>query len=580
LTKIFENFKPKTIFNLAAYGAYSKQSDFKLIYETNIIGLLNILEISNNVKVLINAGSSSEYGLNCDRPLESEELKPNSHYSISKITASYLIYYYSNFYNLLCLNLRLYSVYGPLEEPDRLMPKIIENGLDGFFPLLTSPKTTRDFIYIEDCLEAFIEASININKSNSGQSINIGSGHSTDLQSLSHKVKNIFKIKESPNWGSMKSRDWDTPNWSSNSNKAKILLGWEAKTTIDQGIMKFSKWQKSVDYKEKVIKPFLNKSSKKIKISAVIACYKDELAIPIMYERLVKVFNKMNVFYEIIFVNDNSPDNSQIKLEQICSNDINVIVIKHSRNFGSQSAFISGLEISSGDAAVLMDGDLQDPPELIEEFYFKWTKGYDVVYGIRSKSETSILMNLAYKTFYRILNKLSNIHIPLHAGDFSMLDRKVINLLVSFNEKDQFIRGLRAWVGFKQTGVEYVRPDRMFGKSTNNLRKNIGWAKKGIFSFSYMPLELISYFGFLITLISFVGVVYQIISKIINPNLPHGISTIIILIAFFGGIQLFSISIIGEYLSKVLDEVKSRPKFIRDGIWKKGKKNSNINDIN
>jgi polyisoprenyl-phosphate glycosyltransferase len=223
----------------------------------------------------------------------------------------------------------------------------------------------------------------------------------------------------------------------------------------------------------------------KKKISAIIACYKDASAIPIMYERLKKTFQKINVDYEIIFVNDGSPDNTEAILENLVKKDNHVIGITHSRNFGSQMAFTSGMEIAKSDAIVFLDGDLQDPPELIEKFYKKWMEGYDVVYGIRAKREAPLLMAIAYKLFYRIFHKLSYIKMPLDAGDFSLIDKKVVEILKQFPERDRFLRGLRAWVGFKQTGVTYIRPERMFGKSTNNLIKNLQWATKGILSFSY-----------------------------------------------------------------------------------------------
>ena len=214
-------------------------------------------------------------------------------------------------------------------------------------------------------------------------------------------------------------------------------------------------------------------NNKEIKLSAVIACYKDEQAIPIMHKRLTEVFTKIGCKYEIIFVNDGSPDNSEKVLEEICSKDENTTAIFHSRNFNSQNAFTSGMKQSTGDAVILLDGDLQDPPELIESFYKKWNEGYEVVYGSRVEREASFLMNFAYKTFYRLFNKFSYLDIPLDAGDFSLMDRKVVDAINNTSETDRFIRGLRAWVGFKQIGVPYKRSERLFGLCTNNFFKNI-----------------------------------------------------------------------------------------------------------
>lgn len=568
---IFNAHRPRTIFNLSAYGAYSKQKNTQLIYETNVIGTVNILEHCKNIKAYIHAGSSSEYGLNSANPSEDSNLIPNSHYSVSKISTSYLLDFFAKYHKVPCLNLRLYSIYGPWEEPDRLMPKIVECGLNKTYPPLVNPNTTRDFVYIDDCVEAFLDAANNVNFENAGHSINIGSGEKTSLQQLIDSSQKLFSISENPKWGSMENRSWDTAEWYGNYVKASTFINWKPKTSLMDGLKKFAEWQKQTNYPNTIV-PAFNSPKKLVKISPIIACYKDAQAIPYMYQRLVDTFNKLGCNYEIIFVNDNSPDDTAKVLEEICAKDLNVIAIKHSRNFGSQAAFVSGMEIASGDAVVLMDGDLQDPPELIPQFFEQWQKGYEVVYGRRIKREASWFMNVAYKTFYKVFSNMSSITIPKDAGDFSLIDQKVVEQIVNLPEKEQFLRGLRAWVGFKQTGVDYERPERMFGVSTNNLRKNIWWAKKGIFSFSYLPLEIMSYAGLFLTIISFLAIVFQVVAKFMYPDLPHGIPTIIVLVLFFGGVQLLAISIIGEYLSKVLDEAKARPKFIRDNVIIKGRK--------
>lgn len=579
--KLFEEIRPKTIFNLSAYGAYSKQSNINLIYETNLQGTLNILEESKNIKAYIHAGSSSEYGLNCTSPKENEELLPNSHYSVSKISTSYLLNYYGKILKIPCLNLRLYSIYGPWEEPDRLIPRLIEEGRKNAYPPLVNPSTTRDFVYIDDCVNAFVSAAIHLKEDFFGDSINIGTGKKTSLEELASLSKTLFNIQGTPNWGTMENRKWDTQDWYGNYDLAKKLINWEPTVSLQEGLRLTYNWQEQANYENEIL-PLFFKPSEAFKISPIIACYKDADAIPIMYKRLINVFKEIGCNYEIIFVNDNSPDNSDEILNKLCAEDLNVVSIKHSRNFGSQSAFISGMEIATGDAVVLMDGDLQDPPELISKFIEKWKEGYQVVYGRRVKREASALMNFAYKSFYKLFKKMSDIDVPQDAGDFSLIDRKVVEHLISFPEKELFLRGLRAWLGFKQVGIDYIRPERMFGVTTNNLRKNIWWAKKGIFSFSYLPLEIMSYSGVFLTLVSFGAIIFQIFSKILNPEIPHGVSTIIILVLFFGGINILAISIIGEYLSKVVDETKARPRFIRDKVIKKGRiieKNSELNNL-
>ena len=311
-------------------------------------------------------------------------------------------------------------------------------------------------------------------------------------------------------------------------------------------------------------------------ISAIIACYKDYQAIPIMYDRLKAVFNKIGVGYEIIFVNDGSPDNTEEILKKLTENDEKVIGINHARNFGSQMAFTSGMEISKGDAIVFLDGDLQDPPEIIEDFYYKWQEGFDVIYGVRVKREVNMLMQFSYKLFYRIFKKMSYISIPLDAGDFSLIDRKVVEVLKQFPERDRFLRGLRAWVGFKQTGIPYTRPERMFGKTTNNFLKNLNWASKGVFSFSFVPLQLISLLSFIVFVISVIALIIQVILRFVIPeSAPRGLTTMLTAILFLGSVQLLALSILGEYIGKIFEEVKQRPKFIVKSIFKS--KNSDKN---
>ncbi|MHB8687489.1 MAG: glycosyltransferase family 2 protein [Candidatus Dormibacteraceae bacterium] len=305
-------------------------------------------------------------------------------------------------------------------------------------------------------------------------------------------------------------------------------------------------------------------------MSAIIACYRDAPAVPHMHRRLRAVFELVGIDGEIIFVNDASPDDAARVLRELASQDPTVVVINHSRNFGSQSAFTSGMRIATGDAVVLMDGDLQDPPELIEEFYKRWQEGYDVVYGQRVSREAPSYMRFLYKAFYRLFRAASYVRVPVDAGDFSLLDRKVVVALNSLPENNRFLRGLRAWVGFKQVGVPYVRPERMFGRTTNSFLRNIQWARQAILSFSYVPLDLITWLGLLTVAVAFVTIVLQFLVRIVDPRtVPSGFTTLIILILFMGGVQLVCLSIIGSYLAHIYDEVKRRPPFVVESILNK-----------
>jgi polyisoprenyl-phosphate glycosyltransferase len=577
VAETFERYKPQTLFNLAAYGAYSKQSNVNLTYETNVIGTVNILQNCTKEMVYIHAGSSSEYGYNCTAPKEQDRVEPNSHYAVSKVSAAYLLEFYAKQFDLRTLNLRLYSIYGYWEEPDRLISKLIESARKNQLPSLVSPDISRDFVFVEDCVEAFLDAALHLTPENSGRSYNIATGKKTTIGDLVESSRRTFGISEEPKWGSMSNRKWDLAEWYGDPSAFEKDFGWKARFSLDEGLAKTREWQEAIQYEEKVIPAFENPKLNPV-ITAIIACYKDAEAIPHMYARLVHTFNTLKVRYEIIFVNDNSPDNQEEVINGICDKDSNVVGISHSRNFGSQSAFLSGMEIATGDCVVLMDGDLQDPPEIIPSFYEKWMEGNDVVYGVRVQREMKPHIHFFYKTFYKIFQGLSYIPIPRDAGDFSMIDRKVVKELVDLPETEQFLRGLRAWVGFKQVGVPYIRPERMFGVSTNNWTKNIWWAKKAIFSFSFAPLELMSYAGFTLTGLSVLGIIYQILAKFFFfPDTPQGISTVIVLIVFFGGLTILGISFLGEYITKIFEETKKRPKYIRTRI-RRGSKSYKTSD--
>lgn len=297
-------------------------------------------------------------------------------------------------------------------------------------------------------------------------------------------------------------------------------------------------------------------------ISVVVACYRDAGSVHEMHRRLTAVLADLTSSYEIIYVNDNSPDDAGVLLAELAGRDPRLTVITHSRNFGSQMAFTSGMQQARGDAVVLMDGDLQDPPEMIPALVAEWLKGFEVVYGVRERRQESPWMEAARKLFYRLYRKLSYVEMPLDAGDFSIMSRAVVDNLLRMPERDRFLRGLRSWVGFRQTGVPYTRPERFAGESTNSMLDNLRWAKRGIFSFSYKPLELISMLAFAVTLLTGCAIVLYGLLYFLLPQSPRGFLTILIAVLFLGTVQLFSLSIIAEYLGRIFEEVKQRPPYI------------------
>jgi len=574
LKELLERVRPRTVFDCTAYGAYSFETDYSLIYRTNLGLTADLLERLGalGVAAYIHAGSSSEYGDLAAGPAEDAARQPNSHYAVSKAAAADLIGHHGRQRGLPCANLRLYSVYGPWEDSSRLIPALVMQGLKGGWPPLVDPEVSRDFIYVDDACEAFVDAALALKPEFWGRSYNIGSGERTRLRDLAATARGVFGQREDPPFASMPNRAWDVTAWFADPRRAEAELGWTAKVGLEQGLRAMAGWVRGLEDLEAY-----GRSSKRLgldevySVSAVIACYKDAQAIPVMHQRLKAVFERLGIAHEIIFVNDASPDDSEEVIRAISARDRSVLGITHSRNFGSQSAFRSGMRAATKNAVVLLDGDLQDPPELIEPFVGKWKQGYEVVYGVRVKREATLFMRAAYKAFYRLFDRFSYISIPHDAGDFSLMDKKVVKALLGFPERDLFVRGLRAFAGFRQTGVDYVRPERLFGRSTNNLWRNIGWAKKGILSFSNTPLEMLSVGGVFLLGASVLMGLFQVAYRLWVPNsAPPGVTTTLLLITFFGSVNLLAISVVGEYIAKILEEVKQRPHYIRRHLVKDG----------
>ena len=571
--RMLDEVAPRTVFNCIAYGAYSFETDGELILRTNLMSthaLLDRLQ-SRNIAAYIHAGSSSEYGENAAGPEEHAFLAVNSEYAVSKAASAHLIHYYGKQHGLPAANLRLYSVYGPLEDPSRLMPQIVQHGVRGELPPLVNPAISRDFVYSDDVVDAFIAAASELREDDYGDSFNVGTGRQTSIGQLAEVARELYGI-EQPASFTMPARRWDVSDWYANSERAQKVLGWEARTSLEDGLERMTSWYRQLPNPDRY-----RRATKEValdaehSITAVIACYRDAEAIPVMYRRLTDTFTQLGIDYEIIFVNDASPDDSEQVIREISERDRRVLGISHSRNFGSQAAFRSGMELATKNAVVLLDGDLQDPPELIAQFVEQWKAGYDVVYGRRVSRETTWFMQRAYRAFYWAFDRFSYLSIPRDAGDFSLIDRRVVHAMLQCDERDLFLRGVRAFVGFRQTGVDYVRPERMFGVTTNNLRRNIGWAKKGIFSFSNVPLTMLSFLGSVLFALSCVLAVGQGVLRLLAPgSSPRGAATLVILVLLFGSLNLFAVGLVGEYLARVFEEVKRRPLYVRSGIVRDG----------
>ena len=303
------------------------------------------------------------------------------------------------------------------------------------------------------------------------------------------------------------------------------------------------------------------------KISLVIPMYYEEQVAEECYKRVSKVLKGLKDYdYEIIFVNGGSKDKTLPILEKIADKDKKVKIVSFSRNFGHQAAVTAGLKYVTGDAVVIMDADLQDPPELVLDMLKKWEEGYEVIYGKRKKRDgESAFKLLTAKAFYATLNKLSDVEIPKDTGDFRLVDRKVVDVVNSLPEHNKFLRGLFSWVGFKQYPYEYERKERFAGKTKYPLKKMLKLAKDGIIGFSTKPLKIVGGLGILSVVVSIIILIYAILSFAFSwNNLTAGWTSIMCTMTFLGGIILISLWMIGEYIARIYDETKQRPQYIVD----------------
>jgi dolichol-phosphate mannosyltransferase len=298
-------------------------------------------------------------------------------------------------------------------------------------------------------------------------------------------------------------------------------------------------------------------------VSVVFPVYNEYENLDVLFKRVHPVLQEAaHGSFEVIFVDDGSADGSEELLDALSERDQRYKVLHFSRNFGHQAALQAGLEATRGKAVVLMDADLQDPPELISRFLDKWREGYEVVYAIRKRRKEAALKRLAYWVFYRSMRFIAEIDAPLDAGDFCLMDRRVVDTLVSLPERNRFLRGLRSWVGFKQIGIEYERDARNAGAAKYSLSKLIGLAVSGYVGFSSLPLRMAAWLGVSASLAGFAMTIWVILSRVFVPHVPQGWASLTAVVLFVGGVQLIMLGVIGEYLGRVYDEVRQRPLYV------------------
>lgn len=306
-----------------------------------------------------------------------------------------------------------------------------------------------------------------------------------------------------------------------------------------------------------------NKVKSSIVCSVVVPMYNEEDVVIESYKRLKKVMDSTNVNYEIIFVNDGSKDRTSHIISEICEKDDKIKLIDFSRNFGHQIAITAGMDYSEGEAIVVIDGDLQDPPEVIPLMLEKWREGFDVVYGKRlERKGDSFFKKFTAAVFYRFLKKMTDVDIPVDTGDFRLIDRRVCEALKQVNERNRYIRGIISWLGFEQTGVEFSRDKRFAGVTKYPLKKMIRFAADAITSFSYKPLKLATYIGFTISMLSFFYLIYVLYLRFFTSITIVGWTSILVVSLLSNGIILMMLGIIGGYIGRIYDEAKGRPLYI------------------
>lgn len=297
-------------------------------------------------------------------------------------------------------------------------------------------------------------------------------------------------------------------------------------------------------------------------LSVVIPVFNEEANLGLLYSRLKQALDALQTSYEIVFVDDGSRDASLPILRNLAASDPCVRAIELARNFGHQVAISAGLDHARGDGVIVMDADLQDPPEVLPQFIAKWHEGHDVVYAIREQRKEHVFKRAAYAVFYRLLQRVANIEIPLDAGDFCIMDRRVVELLTAMPERNRFVRGIRSWVGLNQVGLAYERQARHAGRPKFTFTRLVYLALDGLVSFSYLPLRVITMLGLAVSFVSLVLALFYALKKLTVGLNPPGFATLIVAIFFLAGMQLITIGVIGEYVGRIFEEVKRRPLYV------------------
>lgn len=470
--------RPKLIVNCASYGNFHWHEDPSRNFEVNIKGLLNLLEVCRSLTeaTLVHMGSSSEYGENVSNANENFEPLPNSLYGVMKKTSSELIEYYHRVHKVQAIHLRLFSIYGPFESPDRFIPKLVASKQTGKLPPIAKNATSRDFVYIDDLIQTSLKLVSLAPEKRGGEVVNICSSRSYTLEEAAKTVKNLWDISEDLVFSEQMNRKWDVKDWQGDHSKLMELIGEYQFKSLEQALPIMAERVEEIQSKRVQVE------RKDKVISLIIASYNDEKNLVELYSQVQAAFEETSYDFELIVVDDHSTDKTKELIQKFSADDSRILGIHHTRSFGSQAAFLSGLHQAKGNAMVFMDGDLQDPPHCIPKMIEKWEQGVKVVGAKRvSRSEAGWMTGMR-KLFYRLLSLISLSPVHIDVGDFALIDRKVGEKITKYAYGVYFLRTLRAYFGFSYDEIFYHRPERFHGKSSNNLFKNLWWALFGFFS--------------------------------------------------------------------------------------------------
>ncbi len=557
IVSILDTVRPDVVYHLASYFVAEHASgDISRLVESNISFGTQLLEAMSlsGVPNLVNAGTSWQHG-------DESADRPSALYAATKQAFESLVKYYVDKAGINAVTLKLFDTYGPDDPRHKIVPLLLGLSED-LTPLDMSPgKQHLNLVYVDDVVSAFIRAGeLLVSGEVSGhKDFAVRSGDTVSLKELVAQFEKQCGKKLPITWGGRpyRVREIMTP-W-----KGDILPGWQAEVSLKDGLRRTIE-----SYGANKGKPSL---WQQVHLSFVVPCFNEMENIPVLCQRIIdSISNNNYIKYDIIIVENGSTDNSAEIIRGLHENNPRIKMIRLSRNFGYQGAITAGLQHAPGEWIAVLDGDLQDPPELIVSFLEKALEGFDVVYGVKTKRKGSRFKNFLYKTFYHCFSFLAEIEMPKHAGEFCVMNRRVVDIINDMPERQRFIRGLRTWTGFNQAGYDYAREERARGKSKFSLSGMFGLGIDGILSFSSFPLRITIVLGFLTVSASILlGVVQGVMKALkwldimdITTLLPPGLTQTNLVMSFLFGVTITCLGIVGEYVGRIYNEVKQRPTFL------------------